>query len=94
MNVEATVGDCGITVEISDDGVGFPVNSMFGRGLTGMHERVRALDGTLELLRLNGRTLVRCVLPADEAVPEKQSLREAWLKRSIAHPNPSHRSAN
>jgi two-component system, NarL family, sensor histidine kinase UhpB len=32
-----------------------------------MRERVRALDGTFELHRENGRTLVRCRLPLEQA---------------------------
>jgi len=64
-NVDALIRDGRLIVEISDDGVGFPPDRMFGRGLNGMQERVRALDGTLELLREGGRTCVRCRLPAE-----------------------------
>jgi two-component system sensor histidine kinase UhpB len=32
-----------------------------------MHERVRALNGTFQLLREDRRTYVRCRLPAGEA---------------------------
>lgn len=53
-----------LTVEISDDGIGLAAGQLFGRGLTGMQERVRALSGTLELLREDGQTRVRCRLPA------------------------------
>jgi two-component system sensor histidine kinase UhpB len=56
-----------LTVEVSDDGIGFAADQVFGRGLTGMQERVRALSGTLELLRAEGRSWVRCRLPADPA---------------------------
>jgi signal transduction histidine kinase len=65
VDVSATLGDREVAIEISDDGVGLPAESAFGRGLTGMNERVRALDGTLELLREDGRTLVRCRLPLE-----------------------------
>ena len=41
------VSDGELIIEISDDGVGFPAGNVFGRGLTGMQERVRALSGTL-----------------------------------------------
>jgi len=68
LNVSATIADKDIAIEISDDGVGFPPEETFGRGLTGMNERVRALNGTFELVRDQGRTLVRCRLPLD-AVP-------------------------
>lgn len=54
-----------VRVEISDDGIGLPADRRFGRGLTGMLERVRALSGTFELLREDGRTSVRCRLPLD-----------------------------
>jgi two-component system sensor histidine kinase UhpB len=53
-----------LAVEISDDGIGLAASQAFGRGLTGMQERVRALSGTFELLRKDGRTLVRCQLPS------------------------------
>ena len=61
------IRDGQLIVEISDDGVGFPPDQVFGRGLTGMQERVRALSGTFELLREAGRTRVRCRLPVGDA---------------------------
>ena len=67
MHVAAGIRDHEVIVEVSDDGVGFPADRRFGRGLTGMLERVRALSGTLELLREDGRTCVRCRLPAGES---------------------------
>lgn len=63
MGVAAAIEAGRVRIEITDDGVGLPQDKPFGRGLTGMHERVRALDGTLELLREQGRTVVRCRLP-------------------------------
>jgi two-component system sensor histidine kinase UhpB len=63
MNVEARMEGAQVAVEISDDGVGFSPDQPFGRGLTGMHERVRALSGTFEFQREDGRTYVRCRLP-------------------------------
>ncbi|MBB4372213.1 signal transduction histidine kinase [Bradyrhizobium sp. cir1] len=62
----AIVGDA-LVIEISDDGGGFPEGNVFGRGLTGMHERVRALSGSLSLLRADHRTHVRCRLPVERA---------------------------
>jgi two-component system sensor histidine kinase UhpB len=56
-----------IEIEISDDGIGLATEPVFGRGLTGMRERVRALDGSFELRRQDGRTLVRCRLPLEPA---------------------------
>ncbi|WP_312011074.1 MULTISPECIES: histidine kinase [unclassified Bradyrhizobium] len=64
ISVEAMIEGNQVLVEISDDGVGFTPDQRFGRGLTGMHERVRALSGTFEFKRQNGRTYVRCRLPA------------------------------
>ncbi|WP_025033489.1 ATP-binding protein [Bradyrhizobium sp. DOA9] len=64
-HVQATVADKTLVVEVSDDGGGFPADNVFGRGLTGMHERVRALSGSLSLLRVDERTYVRCRLPAE-----------------------------
>jgi two-component system sensor histidine kinase UhpB len=66
MNVEATIAGDQLVIEISDDGVGFQRDRVFGRGLTGMHERVRALGGSFQFLREAGRTYVRCRLPAGE----------------------------
>lgn len=64
-HVQATIADEALAIEISDDGGGFPERNVFGRGLTGMHERVRALSGSLSLLRADERTYVRCRLPVD-----------------------------
>jgi signal transduction histidine kinase len=68
-NVQATVAGETVIIEISDDGDGFPEGNVFGRGLTGMHERVRALSGSLSLLRADERTYVRCRLPVLESRP-------------------------
>ncbi|MDD1537084.1 MULTISPECIES: histidine kinase [unclassified Bradyrhizobium] len=64
-HVQATIAGESLVIEISDDGGGFPADNVFGRGLTGMHERVRALSGSLSLLRVDERTYVRCRLPAE-----------------------------
>ena len=66
-HVLATMAGEVLTIEISDDGGGFPADNVFGRGLTGMHERVRALSGSLSLLRADQRTYVRCRLPVETA---------------------------
>jgi len=67
MRVAADIDGREVIVEVSDDGIGFPADRRFGRGLTGMLERARALSGTLELLREEGRTCVRCRLPAGDS---------------------------
>nr|WP_028348026.1 histidine kinase [Bradyrhizobium murdochi] len=72
MHVAAGINEREVTVEVSDDGIGFPADRMFGRGLTGMLERVRALSGTLELLREAGRTCIRCRLPAGDSASHSQ----------------------
>jgi two-component system, NarL family, sensor histidine kinase UhpB len=63
MSLKARLSNGQVVVEISDNGIGMPANVVMGRGLTGMRERVRALGGTLELFRSDGRTCVRCSLP-------------------------------
>ena len=44
-----------ITVEILDGGVGLPSGFMIGKGLTGTRERVRALGGDFDIVRLTPR---------------------------------------
>ena len=66
MNVEAAIAGDQLVIEISDDGIGFSADRVFGRGLTGMHERVRALSGSFHFLREGDRTYIRCRLPAGE----------------------------
>ena len=73
MHVAADINDREVLVEVSDDGIGFPADRMFGRGLTGMLERVRALSGTLDLPREEGRTCVRCRLPAGDLAAHVQA---------------------
>jgi two-component system sensor histidine kinase UhpB len=77
MHVTAVVDAHEVVVEISDDGIGFPADRRFGRGLTGMQERARALSGTLELLRDSGRTSVRCRLPAGDSAGQESDGKQA-----------------
>jgi len=63
MQLRATLSVDGVLVEISDNGVGMPADFAAGRGIVGMRERARALGGTFELSREEGRTYVRCNLP-------------------------------
>jgi two-component system sensor histidine kinase UhpB len=76
MHVAADINSREVIVEISDDGIGFPADRRFGRGLTGMLERARALSGTLELLREEGRTCVRCRLPAGDSAAHARSAKQ------------------
>ena len=55
-------------IEVCDNGIGISADVIFGRGLTGMRERVRALGGNFELTGESGRTCVRCSLPLDQDV--------------------------
>jgi two-component system, NarL family, sensor histidine kinase UhpB len=66
MDVAAAIDAGRVAIEIADDGVGLPQRAGLGRGLTGMHDRVRALNGTLELSRERGRTVVRCRIPLEQ----------------------------
>jgi len=70
-DVRAAIDKSEVAIEISDDGVGFPPDNVFGRGLTGMRERVHALDGTFALLREDSRTIVRCRLPLEPATTDQ-----------------------
>jgi two-component system sensor histidine kinase UhpB len=70
-DVRATIDHGEVAIEISDDGVGFPSDNAFGRGLTGMRERVRALDGTFALVRENDRTAIRCRLPLEPVTADQ-----------------------
>jgi two-component system sensor histidine kinase UhpB len=62
-DIAADVQGDQIVVEVSDDGIGLPEGAPFGRGLTGMRERARALGGSFETSRIGHRTSVRCRLP-------------------------------
>jgi len=62
MEVAAQIEGERVLIEIADDGRRTP-DIKFGRGLTGMSERVRALHGTLQFAREEERTIVRCSLP-------------------------------
>lgn len=77
ISVTATIEYPDVSVEVSDDGIGFPEERVFGRGLTGMQERVRALSGTLELSREQGCTFVRCRLRAEEAASDTPAAKQA-----------------
>ncbi len=52
-----------VSVAVVDDGVLPPQGFVFGRGLTGMQERVRALGGELTITRHDDRTILSCRLP-------------------------------
>lgn len=52
-----------VRVDVIDDGKGVPANVVFGRGLRGMSERLRALGGTLSISSTQQGTLLSCVIP-------------------------------
>jgi two-component system sensor histidine kinase UhpB len=53
----------GISIKVSDDGIGFDEAPRMGRGLIGMRERVRALGGELNIARLRNTTVLTSFLP-------------------------------
>jgi two-component system sensor histidine kinase UhpB len=63
LKVRTEVANDAILVEIADNGATGPSEPKFGRGLTGMRERLRALDGTFQYARADGWTTIRCSLP-------------------------------
>jgi PAS domain S-box-containing protein len=57
-------GDGQLTIEIQDDGVGGAAACADGSGLSGLHDRIAALDGTLTVDSPPGRgTLLRAAVP-------------------------------
>ena len=70
MSLKAAVSERHVLVEISDNGVGMASGAQIGRGLTGMHERARALGGTFEISRSGRRTCVRCRLQISPTASE------------------------
>jgi two-component system sensor histidine kinase UhpB len=63
LNVKAGVSENAILVEVADNGATAPLQPKFGRGLTGMRERLRALEGSFEYIRADGWTTIRSSLP-------------------------------
>lgn len=52
-----------VRVDVIDNGKGVPTNMVFGRGLRGMSERLRALEGTLTIFSTQHGTRLSCVIP-------------------------------
>jgi signal transduction histidine kinase len=63
MSVKTEVTNEDILVEVADNGATAPMEPKFGRGLTGMQERLRALEGKFDYIRADGWTTIRCSLP-------------------------------
>ena len=68
--------DCEISLTISDDGAGFDLKSdamVRGLGFTSMHERLRIVDGTMEVQSEPRRgTVIRASVPLRTMVPTVQ----------------------
>ncbi|MCJ2015340.1 HAMP domain-containing protein [Methylobacterium sp. J-076] len=79
--VEASAEQAGgtVDVEIRDDGIGLPAEHRIGLGLSGMRERVEALQGTFTLDNAGPGAIVRIAIP----VPPERS-RETGDDLSIA----------
>lgn len=63
LEVKAEIAAGVVGIEVSDDGSGTETPPVFGRGLTGMRERSRALGGTFDFMRGDDWTTVRCRIP-------------------------------
>ena len=74
-----------VSITVRDDGAGFSADHGVGLGLSGMRERVEALDGRFELDKAGPGAVVRIVIPiepetadpdpaADDALPAPGSL--------------------
>jgi signal transduction histidine kinase len=58
------VEDAAVAIEVTDDGGGFdPEEVISGFGLVGMRERVELASGSLEITRVDGRTVLRARVP-------------------------------
>jgi signal transduction histidine kinase len=58
------VEDAAVAIEVTDDGGGFdPEEVISGFGLVGMRERVELASGSLEITRIDGRTVLRARVP-------------------------------
>ena len=67
VRVTAVLGEGRLTVEVSDDGVG-GAKPATGSGLSGLRDRVEALDGRLDVQSARGRgTVVRANIPCAPA---------------------------
>jgi two-component system sensor histidine kinase UhpB len=59
----ATIQGSSVTAEVSDNGIGMAEDTLLGRGLLGMKERIDALGGTFLVASNPVGTVVRCTLP-------------------------------
>jgi len=83
-----------VVLEIEDQGKGFPpamldvksddLPSAFGVGLRGMNERMRELDGTLELKPTKKGAIVRAVVPRKQAQSETDQQSSTAEERTSA----------
>jgi two-component system, NarL family, sensor histidine kinase UhpB len=77
-----------ITVDVSDDGIGFQTSDGGGFGLLGMRERVQSLGGTLSARNRpdRGGVIVSARLPYSVDEPGK----DANVRKSALHGDPDH----
>jgi two-component system, NarL family, sensor histidine kinase UhpB len=68
VNVCTGIKDGAVLIGVSDDGRGLPEPVVYGRGLTGMRERVLALSGQFRLERRAGLTEVKIVIPVEAPI--------------------------
>ena len=80
-DTNATEGTPGRTLRITvrDDGTGLVPGHRIGLGLSGMRERVEALDGSLSLDASEPGTVVRIAIPVDVERPPEPSAPPAGL---------------
>ncbi len=65
VTAEVRDADGSLTVSVADDGKGFDAGHGTGLGLSGMRERVEALDGTFMLDKAPPGAVVRIIIPVD-----------------------------
>jgi two-component system, NarL family, sensor histidine kinase UhpB len=64
-------GEAELRLKIADDGVGLPADFRYGFGFLGMIERVRKLDGRLNIGKsLEGGALIEAFIPVVQKAPE------------------------
>jgi signal transduction histidine kinase len=72
-------GTASLTVEIEDEGIGYPKKVSHGLGLVSMRERTDLVNGTIEFLPgKNGGALVRATAPYQGPVDTERSVFETY----------------
>jgi signal transduction histidine kinase len=85
VRVSVSEADGEVSLEVRDDGVGFPVDAPTqGFGLAGMRERVHLAGGTLEIRSGPGGTLVRARMAAERDAAAVEAAQDANRPRRSA----------